>query len=153
MKEKMICFSRGLSDEDIENGKTSFYRDNRENPALEVIAVTESILDEKVGKILERLITDSEIISRELPHDSKIQSSSGSCKYRLVIVNTSERPQVLQVMRSFKAVLPDPQNIIFAVITEAARTWTFAEYIEHLCAEHEYMKTRKPEDNPDMKKL
>jgi hypothetical protein len=46
-------------------------------------------------------------------------------------------------MRSFKAVLPDPQDIIFAVVTQTALTWTFEEYIEHLGNEHEYMKTRK----------
>jgi hypothetical protein len=69
------------------------------------------------------------------------------------MVNTQERQQVLQVMRSFKAVLPDPQEMIFAVITDTARTWTFGDYIGHLGMEHEYMKTRNPDDDPDMKKM
>jgi hypothetical protein len=62
----------------------------------------------------------------------------------VVMVNAMEREQVLHVMRSFKAVLPDPQHMIFAIITDTALTWTFGEYIEHLAMEHEYMKTRKP---------
>ena len=139
--EKIICFSLGLSEEDIEKGKASFYELNNEAPPLEVIALTESMLSSKVGDVLDSMTDGSGSNS-----NGKLQWSDlspGRYKYRLVIVLTSERERVLQIMRSFKAVLPDPQDIIFAVVTQTALTWTFEEYIKHLGNEHEYMKTRK----------
>lgn len=139
--EKIFCFSLGLSEEDIEKGKASFYELNNEAPPLEVIALTESMLSSKVGDVLDSMTDGSGSNS-----NGKLQWSDlspGRYKYRLVIVLTSERERVLQIMRSFKAVLPDPQDIIFAVVTQTALTWTFEEYIEHLGNEHEYMKTRK----------
>ena len=45
-------------------------------------------------------------------------------------------------MRFFKAVLPDPQSLIFAVATETALDWTFRDYATHLAQEHEEMKSR-----------
>jgi len=131
----------GLSEEDIEKGKASFYELNNEAPPLEVIALTESMLSSKVGDVLDSMTDGSGSNS-----NGKLQWSDlspGRYKYRLVIVLTSERERVLQIMRSFKAVLPDPQDIIFAVVTQTALTWTFEEYIKHLGNEHEYMKTRK----------
>jgi hypothetical protein len=99
------------------------------------------MLSSKVGDVLDSMTDGSGSNS-----NGKLQWSDlspGRYKYRLVIVLTSERERVLQIMRSFKAVLPDPQDIIFAVVTQTALTWTFEEYIEHLGNEHEYMKTRK----------
>lgn len=139
--EKIICFSLGLSEEDIEKGKVSFNELNKEAPPLEVIAITEPMLSSKVGDVLESMTGDSMPTSAGKQQSSDL--SPGLYKYRVVIVLTSERERVLQVMRSFKAVLPDPQNLIFAVVTQTALTWTFEEYIGHLGNEHEYMKTRK----------
>lgn len=151
MMEKIVCFSLGLSEEDIEKGKGSFYGLNREAPALEVMAITKAMLDLKVGEALRSMIAGSGINSAGKEQGS--DSAPDSYKYRVVIVLALERNQVLQVMRSFKAVLPDPQNIIFAVVTETALNWTFGEYIGHLGAEHESMKNQNPRDNPDMKKM
>lgn len=47
MKVPIICFTLGLSEEDIEKGKAFFYGSSREAPALEVVAVTGSMLDKK----------------------------------------------------------------------------------------------------------
>lgn len=148
MKEKIICFSLGLSEEDIKKGKDSYYALNEEAPLLELMAVTGFMLERKVGDVLADVITGFGEKSAE-----QQTNQDSPCPYRMVIVLAQEREQVLQVMRSFKAVLPDPQDIIFAVITETALNWTFAEYAGHLWKEHEYMKTHKPEDNPDMKKM
>lgn len=142
MKERMICFCLGLSSEDIEKGKASFYGANKETCPLDVIAVTEAMLASEVGEILDRVTADSERKSAEKGQGGKNAISAEVCKYRAVVVNTQERDQVLQVMRSFKAVLPDPQDMIFAVITDTARTWTFGDYLGHLAREHEYMKSR-----------
>ena len=138
---KIICFSLGLSEDDIEKGKASFYSLNKEAPPLKVVALTKSMLSSKVEEVLDSLMEDSELPVAEKQHGPEL--SPDIYKYRVVIVLTSEREQVLQIMRSFKTVLPDPQNIIFAVVTQTALTWTFEEYIGHLGNEHEYMKERK----------
>jgi hypothetical protein len=142
MGEGIICFSLGLSEEDIEKGKTSFYSVKKEATRLEVIAITKSMLDAQVGEILDSMNGMSEINDAGKRRNEKGELSADEFKYRVVVVHTAERELVLQVMRSFKAVLPEPQNIIFAVITDTARTWKFGEYIGHLAEEHEYMKKR-----------
>jgi hypothetical protein len=142
--EKIICFAMGLSRGDIEKGRDSYYGSDQEHPKLEVIPVTEDMMALSVGEILGQAVA-----SGPGPNRMKEKQGEGSDsspvqgKYRVVMVNTTEREQILRVMRSFKAVLPDPQDMIFAVITDTALTWTFGEYIEHLAGEHEYMKTRK----------
>ena len=152
MKERIICFALGLSHEDIEKGRASFYGLNKETHALEVIDVTEAMLASKVGEILDNVIADSGLTGAEKRQGGEHSLSTGLYPYRMVMVNTTEHQQVLQVMRSFKAVLPDPQNMIFAVITDTARTWTFGDYVGHLGMEHEYMKTHDPKDDPDRKR-
>ncbi|PKN17206.1 MAG: hypothetical protein CVU71_16875 [Deltaproteobacteria bacterium HGW-Deltaproteobacteria-6] len=143
MKERIVCFALGLSGEDMEKGRASFYGLNREI-RLDVVAVTEDMLDAQVGKILDGVTAGFE------PNNTGKQQSGATAlppdlnQYRVVMVNTMEREQVLQVMRSFKAVLRDPQELIFAVITDTARTWTFGDYIGHLGREHEHMKSRNP---------
>jgi len=72
---------------------------------------------------------------------------------RAVVIQAEAKEQVIQMMRSFKGVLPDPQDLVFAMITETARTWTFQDYFEHLAKEHEYMKTHSPANDPDMKRM
>ncbi len=153
MKEKIICFSLGLSEDDREKGKTSFYGSGSAAPVLEIIALTGDLMNTKTGDALKSMIAGAKLNGGEKKQSSEKELIPGESQYRIIMINASERGQVLQIVRNFKAVLPDPQNIIFAVITDAARTWTFAEYIEHLAAEHEYMKNRKPGDNPDLKKL
>ncbi|MDD4356075.1 MAG: DUF3783 domain-containing protein [Smithellaceae bacterium] len=140
--EKVICFSLGLSREDIEKGRVSFCDAYQEKIELEVIPLTEDMMPLRVGDILERATAGG-------PWQDDVKekqvTSSVQVKYRVVMVNTMEREQVLRVMRSFKAVLPNPQDMIFAVITDTALTWTFGEYTGHLAGEHEYMKARKSE--------
>ena len=146
MMEKIICFSFGLSGQDIEKGKTSFYSLNKEAHALDVIAITKSMLDQPVGEVLGSMLFGSGLKTTEGQNNLEIDSSPDVCQYKAVIVHTEVHELVLQVMRSFKAVLPDPQNIIFAVITETAMNWTFEDYIGHLGEEHEYMKSRNSEN-------
>lgn len=148
--EKIICFSFGLSEEEIEKGKASFCRLNRQALPLEVNVITRNMLGVKVIDVLDGTIS---VDGRSGFAWQDPTCASGSYKYPVVIILATEREQVFQVMRGFKAVLPDPQNIIFAVVTETALNWTFGEYIEHLGAEHEYMQTRNAQDNPDMKKM
>ena len=149
----LLCFSLGLSEEDIAKGKASFYSLNKEMPSLDVMAITKSMLGSLVREVLDNILSGSGSDAVEGRNDEEIKRSPEPYKYRVIIVLAKEREQVFQVMKSFKAVLPDPQNIIFAVITETALNWTFGEYINHLGKEHESMKNRRPENNPDMKKM
>jgi len=148
MKERVVCFTLGLSEEDTARGISSFDALNRGMHALEVIAVTPSLLSAHVG------VTLDSVLSGSVPNSADKQAVfPETFTYRVVIVHAAERDQVMQVMRGFKAILPNPQDLIFAVITDMARTWTFDEYIGHLTEEHEYMKTHDPTDNPDMKPM
>lgn len=151
--DKIICFSVGLSAQDIEQGRASFEGMNTQVPTPEVIAVTQPLLGLRVGEVLDCIIERSGWNPDGGWKDSEIKRSPDAGNNRVVIVHTQERELVLQVMRSFKAVLPDPQNIIFAVITETALNWTFKDYIGHLGKEHESMQNRRTEKNPDMKKI
>lgn len=140
MSKRIICFSLGLSQEDVEKGKASFYSLIENAPVLDVISISKTMLEVPVEKVLEKVFDDSGLNAAIGQRGSGEQVSEGLYKYRVVVMLAQEREQVLQVMRSFKAVLPDPQNIIFAVITETVLTWTFGDYIGHLGAEHEYVK-------------
>ena len=151
--DRIICFSVGLSAQDIEQGRASFEGMNRQVPILEVIAVTQPMLGWRVGDVLDGMTGGAEGNRHDERKASEIKLSPPAGKYRVVIVHAQERDLVLQVMRSFKAVLPDPQNIIFAVITETALNWTFEDYIGHLGQEHESMQNRRTEKNPNMKKI
>ena len=135
MKEKIICFSLGLSSGDTEKGKASFNAANDAACELVVAPMTGDMLDMKVGDALGNVISGSK-------PDDLIPVLPDQFPYRVVVVAALEREQVFSVMRSFKAVLPDPQSLIFAVITETALGWTFRDYAANLAQEHEEMKSR-----------
>ncbi|HNV57646.1 MAG TPA: DUF3783 domain-containing protein [Smithellaceae bacterium] len=134
MQEKIICFSLGLSSGDVERGRVSFNESCAAEGELVVVPVTGAMLERSVGDALERVISGS------APDGSN--PVLPDLPYRVVVVAALEREQVFSVMRSFKAVLPDPQSLIFAVITETALGWTFRDYAIHLAQEHEEMKAR-----------
>jgi predicted protein tyrosine phosphatase len=153
MNEKIICFSLGLSAEEIDRGKASFHEMNSEAPPPEVFAITPTMLRAKVGDALLSVLENGHVDSAGERQGPENAAPPDSFRYRVMVVYAMEREQVIQVMRSFKAVLPDPRNIIFAVVTETALNWTFRDYIGHLGEEHESMTNRRPENNPDMKKM
>ncbi|MDD3248996.1 MAG: DUF3783 domain-containing protein [Smithellaceae bacterium] len=134
MREKIICFSLGLSPGDLERGRASFNESCGAEGELVVVPVTDAMLERNVGDALECVISGS------APDGSNPVLPDLPC--RVVLVAALEREQVFSVMRSFKAVLPDPQELIFAVITETALGWTFRDYATHLVQEHEEMKAR-----------
>lgn len=135
MREKIICFSLGLSPGDVERGRVSFNESCAAEGELVVVPVTGAMLERNVRDALERVISGS-------APDYSIPVLSGRFPYRVVVVAALEREQVFSVMRSFKAVLSDPQSLIFAVITETSLGWTFRDYATHLVQEHEEMKAR-----------
>lgn len=137
MKENTLCFTLGLSGQDIEKGRAMYDALNQDKPELTIVALPDAMLSEPVGDTIDRLEANPAAAGVH-PTDASFTSQfSTPPPYRVVMVNTPEREQVLRVMRSFKAVLPDPRNLIFAVITDTARTWTFSDYISHLAEEHQ----------------
>lgn len=153
MQPRIICFSLGLSAEEIERSKASFYETNPEAPALDVFAVTPAMLRQKVGDVLMNVLENGNVTDageRTFPEDGALPEAF---RYKVAVVYAMAREQVMQVMRSFKAVVPDPRNMIFAVVTQTALNWTFGDYIGHLGEEHESVTSRKPENNPDRNKM
>ena len=73
--------------------------------------------------------------------------------HRVVIMAAASKQRAVSIMRNVKAVSENPQDIVFAMITETALKWTLQEYIDHVSEEHEYMKTHNPAEDPDMKKI
>jgi hypothetical protein len=153
MKERIICFVLGLSDEDTEKGISSFEALNQGMHALEVIAITPALLAANVGITLDSVLAGPGPNSAGAPKAEEPALFPKGFTYRAVIMHAPGRELLLQVMRCFKAVLPNPQDMIFAVITDMARTWTFEEYIGHLSSEHEYLKNHDPGKDPAMKRL
>lgn len=137
MKENMICFTLGLSFEDIQKGQAAYDALDQDKPELSIVALTDAMLSAPVGETLDRLEANPETTGVSPKDPSGRSPLINPHPYRVVMVNTPEREQVLRVMRSFKAVLPEPRNLIFAVITDTARTWTFSDYIGHLAEEHQ----------------
>lgn len=140
--QKMICLSFGLSSEEIEKGKTSFQNDNPDAPDLVVIGATEAMMDVRVGDLLDKWERGGNIRELYTQDNEDGSASAGGRGYRVVMVHTLRHEIVLRVMRAFKAVLADPQDLIFAVITDTARGWSLREYLNHLADEHKRMQRR-----------
>jgi hypothetical protein len=95
-----------------------------------------------------------------LPENSEIAKPANTAAdltvfsdYRAMLIDTDDQRQVLQIMRSFKKVLPHPQDMIFAMITPTARNWTFQKYFDHLVQEHEHFKTHSAAGDRNMKRI
>ncbi len=104
--------------------------------------MTEKMRDMKMQEILETMFGGSH------PGGDPLREG-----HRVVIMAVGSKQRAVSVMRSIKSVSPDPQDIVFAMVTETAMKWTLQEYIDHVSEEHEYMKTHNPADDPDMKKI
>jgi len=152
MNESIICFTLGLSPKEIESGEAAFRAMEPRAKRLEVTPVTEDLLPATVGDTVDRKA--EALSSGQTDPALGFKGEAATLGHlRAVVMEAEEREQVVQVMRSFKSVSPNPQDLIFAMITETARTWTFQDYFHHLAKEHEYMKTHSPANDPDMKRM
>ncbi len=140
--ERIICFALGFSLEDIEKGKASFEGAAAGKKALNVVPVTKDMMALPVIDVLAGLIMGSDASDDEKRGQPVATELPVCAPYRVMVVNTTEREEVVQIMRCFKAALSDPGNLIFAVLTETALSWTFQEYVGHLTQEHECMLAR-----------
>ncbi len=151
MKENdALCLFRGFSNDQIAQSlAASAVQLQAADLDTEVFfrTITDGLLDTQVGEYIETLFKSglSQIVKTEE------ESSGDSAASRGVLILTSDRQRLFKIMRGIKSVSKNPQDIIFASVTETALTWTFRHYFSHLSEEHEYMKTHTPEGDPDMK--
>ena len=68
-------------------------------------------------------------------------SSSGALAARVIFMNGLTRDEAIALMRAAKAVLPDPESLAFSMATPNNLGWTVADLVEHVAAEHEYMRS------------
>jgi hypothetical protein len=144
MKQKTLCFTHGLSRKDIETCAMAFYVMRPPEAHLCVVPITDTLLSRTVGDVIAEQAASSPGLDATNP-------SANS--FRAILIVSDERDVVMDIVKSFKSALPNPGDLIFAAITETAQTWTFAYYLNHLSEEHEYMKTHRPEDDPEMRPM
>ncbi len=153
MEASVICFTRGLMLEDVTKGCAALSETSQSGIKPAMTPVTEDMCSQLVGVVVGKKLEKGAALSAmnlsEVYKDKTVDPSG----YRMVIVLAQDKEPVLQIMRSFKKVLPDPQNVIFAMVTREALSWTFEDYFDHLAKEHEYMKTHSPANDPDMKRM
>lgn len=145
MDQKTLCFTRGLSRQEIETCAMAYYVMSPPEARLGVVPIGDDLLPRCVREVIDEQGAKTTVAS----DSSKPAGSS----FRAVLIHSEDRERVMCVVKSFKSSLPNPGDIIFAVITKTALTWTFEYYLNHLGEEHEYMKTHRPEDDPDMKPM
>jgi hypothetical protein len=145
MNQKTLCFTRGLSRQDIETSAMAYYVMSPPEARLHIVPISDALLSRRVQDVI---VEQGE--KTALPDDSPGPAREA---FRAVLIHSEERDIVMPLLKSFKSSLPHPGDIAFAVITETALTWTFAYYLDHLSQEHEYMKTHRPQDDPDMKPM
>ncbi|NQT61267.1 MAG: DUF3783 domain-containing protein [Bacteroidetes bacterium] len=151
MKENdALCLFRGFSQSQIAKGleaaAVQLQAANYMDTEIFSRSITDDLLDSNVGTHIE-ILFDSNLSEQEIMSEDYSDSAAA----RGVLILTSDKQRLFKIMRGIKSTSENPQDIIFASVTESALTWTFRHYFSHLSAEHEYMKTHTPEGDPDMK--
>ena len=104
--------------------------------------MTEGMISLKMEEILNR-ISEGEMVEGKVLTEGR----------RVVFMGVSSQERAVTLMRGIKSVSDNPGDIAFAMITQTALGWSLQEYVDHVCAEHEYMKTHNPADDEDMKRI
>jgi len=145
MDQKTLCFTRGLSRQEIETSAMAYYVMSPPEARLHIVPISDVLLPRCVKDVIVEQGDKTAV-----PDDAPAPASES---FRVVLIHSEERDIVMRLVKSFKSSLPNPGDIAFAMVTETALNWTFAYYLDHLSQEHEYMKTHRPEDDPDMKPM
>ena len=145
MRLKTLCFTWGLPNKDIESCHQAFLEMSPGDIQLGLIPINQAILPRIVRDVIDQY---GAAPAAQIDHEPL---AKGAC--RIVLMHTGERGEIMQIIKSFKSVLAKPNDLIFAMITDTALGWTFQYYLDHVAEEHEYMKSHRPEDNPDMRPM
>ncbi len=150
---KTFCLVTGISPDKIQKGLASAEGHIlKDAPDLAVYMqfMRTSMLQERISDITE-IFWKNPITMEETLND--IPSDILTRRGKVVIIQSFLKDHVFAIMRGIKSVSSRPQDIIFAMLTETAATWTLEEYLKHLKAEHSYMKTHPPEHDADMRRM
>lgn len=139
---QILCFTWGLSKADMQQCQHAFGRMEPNALPLKLVSLQPKMLLLVVRDVIRQMQVQP---ADDLPADLR--------PLRAVFVHTGDSAVVLKIIKSFKSVLPVPREVIFVMITETALDWTFRYYLDHVAEEHEYMKSHRPEDVPEMELL
>ena len=137
-----LCFIWGLSKADMQQCQQAFGRMGSKTMSLKLVPLQPKMLLWVVRDAIERMHVQP---ADDLPADVR--------PGRAVFIHTGDSSVALKIVKSFKSVLPVPSEVIFAMITKTALNWTFRYYLDHVTEEHEYMKSHRPEEVPEMEPL
>ncbi|MGM0432154.1 MAG: DUF3783 domain-containing protein [Spirochaetota bacterium] len=149
---KSLCLICGISPEKISKGLQRAEKHLPANaPKMEAYVeyMRNDMLESPINRIVEQFWKDPTPLESGL---SAVPEDALQRRGRVVIIRSFLKDHVFAIMRGIKSASSRPQDIIFAVVTETALTWTLDQYLEHLKAEHEHFKRRSAEDDPHMKK-
>lgn len=150
---KTLCLITGIAPEKIRKGIENAEKHMQKEAAelsVYVEFIHKDMLDKTVKEVLESFWKDPvplETALTTLPKDILVKRG------RVVIIQSYLKDHVFAIMRGIKSVSPRSQDIIFAMVTETASTWTMGYYLRHLKEEHEHMKTHSPEHDSDMRRM
>jgi hypothetical protein len=146
MRVNTLCFTWGLSAKDMKACHRAYLEMNPDAVELNLIPISQETLSQTVRDVIDEHQTKP----MGPPGDHEKSAAEVS---RVILMHTEKREQILEIMKSFKSAMANRGDLIFAMITETALSWTFQYYLDHVIEEHEYMKSHRPEDVPDMKPM
>ena len=135
-----LCILKGFSKEQAACGLKALAQNSKEEIKTTFAPLKEDMTERIVEEVLEELFKGSA---------SEGKAMTDGTRFVFMAVYSKER--AVAIMRAVKSVSENPQDIIFAMITETSLKWTFTQYMNHVGKEHEYMKTHNPAQDPDMK--
>jgi hypothetical protein len=150
---KTLCLINGITPEKVRAGlehASSHLPEHTPKLSVYVEFMNSSLLNQEIGQILEQFW------KQPVPLETTLSQSVHPLtprRGRVVIIQSFIKEHVFAIMRGIKSVCSRPNDIIFAMVTETAVTWTLDQYLVHLKDEHEYMKNNTPENDPNMKKM
>jgi len=139
MKDILLVI-KGFSRQEVSAFISQTMNQSEEKLSLKVSPLTDTMAARNVQACLDS-IKAGEAISGQVLTGRKA-----------VFIDTQDKQTAVLVMRTVKS-LHKGEDIIFAMITDTARTWAFDYYLEHITEEHEFMKGKDPALDPDMKEI
>ena len=136
-----MCLLKGFTKEQAARGLEALSAISTVEEVKTTFApMTDSMIDMTVEQVLERLFKGE-----------SVEGNAITRGHRVIFMAVYSKERAVTIMRTMKSLSEDPQDIIFAMVTETALKWTLGKYLEHVSEEHEYMKTHNPAADPDMK--
>jgi len=140
--EKIILLLDNFARSEAEAALTSFTEAGNDASRVVVAPVTEIVAAQNTAEAVEAVKTGN--------WPGGAPRSRGR---RSALIAGADKAEAVALMRSFKKILPEAADPAFALVTERGQEWTVEEYLNHICEEHDYMKTADPSKDADMKEV